>query len=37
MNENAERLIDLCLDFDIVIEGTLFQHKDIQNLEVSRW
>ena len=28
MNENGKRLVDLCLDFDLVIRGTLFQHKD---------
>ena len=32
MNENGERLIDFCLDFDLVIGGTLFQHKDIHKL-----
>ena len=31
MNENGERL---GLDFDLVIGGTLFQHKDIQK---SSW
>ena len=29
MNENGERLVDICLYFDLVIGGTLFQHKDI--------
>ena len=32
MNKNVERLVDFCLDFDHVIGGTLFQHKDIQKL-----
>ena len=32
MNENGERLVDFCLDFDLVIGGTLFQHKDIHKL-----
>ena len=27
MNENGERLVDFCLDFDLVIGGTLFHHK----------
>ena len=35
MNENEERLVDYCLDIDLVIGGTLFQHKDIHNLTWS--
>ena len=31
-NEKWERLIDFCLEFDLVIEVSLFQHKDIQKL-----
>ena len=30
MNETWEQLVDFCLDSDLVIGGTLFQHKDIQ-------
>ena len=29
MNENGEPLVDFCLDFYLVIVGTLFQHKVI--------
>ena len=32
MNENGERLVDFCLDFDLEIGGTLFQRKDIHKL-----
>ena len=32
MNENAERLVDFCLDFELVIGETLFQHNDINKL-----
>ena len=32
MNKNGERLVEFCLDFDVVIGGTLFQHKDIHKL-----
>ena len=32
MNETGERLVDFYLDFDLVIGGTLFQHKDIHKL-----
>ena len=30
MNVNGKRIVDFCLD--LVIRGTLFQHKDIQKL-----
>ena len=29
MNENGKGLVDFCLYFDLVIGGTLFQHKDL--------
>ena len=32
MNENGDKLVDFCLEFDLVIGGTLFQHKDTQKL-----
>ena len=40
INENGERLVDFCLDFDLVIGATqiyhfdlvIFQHKDIHKL-----
>ena len=32
MNENGERLVDFCLDFDLGIVRTLFQHKDVHKL-----
>ena len=32
MNENEERLVDFCLEFNLLIGATLFQHKDIQKL-----
>ena len=32
MNENGERLVNFCLEFDIVIGRTQFQHKDIHKL-----
>ena len=32
MNENVERQVDFCLDFELVKEGNLFQHKDIHKL-----
>ena len=32
MNENGERLVEFCLEFDLLIGETLFQHKDNQNL-----
>jgi hypothetical protein len=28
-NENGERLIDLCVNYEIIIGGSLFPHKDI--------
>ena len=32
MNEKWERLVDFCLDFDLVTRGILFKHKDIHKL-----
>ena len=32
MNENGEPLVDIFLYFDLVIGGTLFQHKDIHKI-----
>ena len=29
MNENGERLVDLCEGYDLVIGGMLFKHKDM--------
>ena len=33
--ENGEKIVDFCLEFDLVIEGTLFQHKDVHKLTLK--
>ena len=32
MNENGERLIELCTTYNLVIGGILFPHRDIHKL-----
>ena len=32
MNDNAERLLEFCMSYDLVIGGTLFPHQEIHKL-----
>ena len=32
MNDNRERLLDICTTYDFVIGGTLFPHRDVHKL-----
>ena len=32
INENGERLVDFCLDFDLVMGRALFENKDTHKL-----
>ena len=32
INENGERLVEFCTNYDLVIGGTLFPHRDIHKM-----
>ena len=37
INENGKLFADFCCHNDLVIGGTTFPHKDIHNLEITRY